>query len=83
VWKRQKSAATPPALPTPSVEVKAEEMKEKPPALLLSGSKSGTVNLDDLPTVQLRKPLMPSSKVGILVEPEPEPQPPPQEQKKP
>ncbi len=81
VWKRQQSAATPPA--QPSVEAKEEEAKEKPPTLLLSGSKSGAVNLEDTGTVQLRKPLMPGSKSTILIEPQKEPQPEPPEPKKP
>jgi hypothetical protein len=81
VWKRQQSAATPP----PSVEVKAQEAQENPPALLLSGSKSAAVNLVESPTVVIEpsQRLMPSSKVGILVEPEKETQPEPQQPKQP
>jgi hypothetical protein len=87
VWKRQQAAAPPP----PWVEAKAEETKEKTPALLLSGSKSGAVNLVEPPAVQAPPPaviqpskrLMPGSKSMTLIEPEKEPQPEPQESKKP
>lgn len=87
VWKRQQAVAPPP----PWVEAKAEETKEKTPALLLSGSKSGAVNLVEPPAVQAPPPvviqpskrLMPGSKSMTLIEPEKEPQPEPQESKKP
>ena len=86
VWKRQQAAVR----PLPGVEAKAEE-KKTTPALLLSGSKSGAVNLVDPPPAQTPTPaviqpskrLMPGSKAGILVEPGTEPQPEPQEPKKP
>lgn len=87
VWKRQQAAVPPP----PWVEARVEQTKEKTPALLLSGSKSGAVNLVEPPPVQAQPPaviqpskrLMPGSKSMTLIEPEKQPQPEPQEPNKP
>ncbi len=88
VWKRQKSAATPP----PSAEVKMLEGQEPPKqeseAMLIPSSK--TMILDSsiapqLPIRELPKTLMPSSKSGAFIMDPPgttEPTPPTVEQRK-